>query len=372
MNNIITQFKSYIEQFLSELINTHAKIENSKEDFPETASITNCIDFLENLDLNAIKSSSEILKLIKNTEFLCAQATKSAIEISFKSDNVKFLDNEIFLLEALKSRIDNLIAKNNNKLELDRQYQEYIENKDISDGQSNTIQTKNDFIYKISDEIEKIQKKINRAQNNTITLRKMIDENNIAIVASTTEIQRQFEKLKETYSNSIDFIQVANDKIHELLTIASNSVINGSYKENSLRELRSADRLRWFAILLMLGIIIFTLFSLYDLQKQNIDKSNFIIRIFSSLLFSIPAIYLTRESSKHRNNHLFYLQKSLDLATFEPFISGVDDEKKKLLKAEMAERIFFRHQIKDSKESYPININEILQDLFSRIEIKGK
>lgn len=372
MHNIFNQFKSYTEQFLLELLNTYGKIKNSKEEFHEITAIENCIKFIENLSLDNLTISDNILKTFKETHYFCSQAVKSALEISYKSDTPKFLENEIFLLEALISRIEKLISENENKIELEKQYKDFIENRFTNNGEEEFPQSKSDFFNKVSADIETLQKKINRAHNNTITIRKIIEENKITAINSTTEIEKQFEKLKDLYDYSSEFIEKSNNKIYELLTIASNSVINGSYRENALRELRSADRLRWLAITIMLSIISFTLFSFYDLQNNNIDKSTFVLRMVSGLLFSIPAIYLTRESSKHRNNHLFYLQKSLDLAAFEPFISGVDEDKKKLLKAEMAEKIFFKNQIKESKESYPVDINEILRELFSRIEIKNK
>lgn len=372
MNNIFNQFKSYLEQFLLELTNIQGKIVDSKEIFSETENIEKCINYINNLDSQEYLNIENIFNILKETNDYFKKTIKDALEISFKSNTAKFIENEIFLLEALNDRIKDLISSNENIIQLEKQYQEFI-NRDLnSEEEKKLYQARNDFFQKISNDIDSIQRKINRAHSDTIAIRKTIEKNQNIALNSTGEIEIQVEKLKSLYEDSVLFIEESNNRIYELLSIASNSVINGSYRENSLRELRSADRLRIFAILIMLGIVTFTLFSFGELQAKIIDKYTFILRIFCGLLFSIPAIYLTRESSKHRNNHLIYLQKSLDLAAFEPFIAGVDEEKKKSLKAEMAKRIFFKNQDKDAKESYPVNIDEILKELFSRIEIKNK
>lgn len=197
-----------------------------------------------------------------------------------------------------------------------------------------------------------------------------------SLEADIDERRKDFEdaasKLESTYEKCINFIESSNNKIHELLTLASNSVVNGSYKENSLRELRAADRLRNVAIIVMLCIIAFTAFSLFQLHHSKLDLTHFLLRVFAGFMFSIPAIYLTRESTKHRQNHLNYLRKSLDLAAFEPFIAPISESQKSILREEVTRKIFFTIDEQNSPESYPIDANSILKELINRVEVKSK
>ncbi|MEG0139799.1 MAG: hypothetical protein RR707_03250 [Comamonas sp.] len=226
------------------------------------------------------------------------------------------------------------------------------------------INTANSFI--------EINKSIEALKIEITNLQSTIEENKDEVSKNSSAMNSAYHQLQEAYRKSIDFIEQSNNRIHELLSIASSSVINGSYKENSLRELRTADRLRGIAILLMVGIVIFTSHSVYELHQATIDPWIFLLRLLAGAIFSVPAIYLTRESSKHRYNHLIYLQKSLDLAAFEPFTSGIGTENLNQLRSEMVKNIFFTKPEKDVSESYPIDWNTIIKDLASRIDLKNK
>ncbi|MEX0660516.1 MAG: hypothetical protein WEA58_11590 [Balneolaceae bacterium] len=78
---------------------------------------------------------------------------------------------------------------------------------------------------------------------------------------------------------------------------------------------------------------------------------------------------MAKESSKHREKHYKYLQKSLDLKTLNPFIASLPEDQQHKIKGEIADRLFAPKDIdiKDHQD-VPLNQLELIISLLNRIE----
>lgn len=101
-------------------------------------------------------------------------------------------------------------------------------------------------------------------------------------------------------------------------------------------------------------------------STSSLTGSEIAARIAISLILSIPAAYLTRESAKHRQQHYRHRAAALDLATIDPFLASMPEDKRNELKLEIAKRLFAQTEATPQAESYPINVQEILMALVQR------
>lgn len=373
MQNLFENYHSLIKNSLIELFKINKKIAKYDIPFSLISELNKIFSFFTEISDQKHNSAIGQINSYKNSQHLLNQSLEIIDQIVKLIDDKDLISDEKNNLQKLSEKCKELAFSNISIKELENQYQEYNKEKILKSSDGKVNQTGNPTIaIKASNNLQAINIKIEEIRSTIEELQSKVEENKDEISTNSSQINTAYNQLQEVYKKSIEFIDKSNNKIYELLSIASSSVVNGSYKENSLRELRTADRLRGIAIALMLAIVIFTSFSIYELHENTIDPWIFLLRVLSGIIFSVPAIYLTRESSKHRFNHLNYLQKSLDLAAFEPFIAGIGEEKQNELRSEMVKNIFFTRAEKDALESYPIDWNSILKDFASRVDLKNK
>lgn len=107
--------------------------------------------------------------------------------------------------------------------------------------------------------------------------------------------------------------------------------------------------------------------SLLSTGDPDFNLKTAILRLVFSAALSIPAAYLSRESTRHRNKQYEFQQMSLELQAITPYIASLPDEEQHKLKAEMATRLFGSKGQINNSESYPINIQEILTKIIEKI-----
>lgn len=205
-------------------------------------------------------------------------------------------------------------------------------------------------------------------------LKKSLDESE----AKVNSLKKDIESLEEVYKHKLSSISVAyeeqlkaiKDKNSELDTLLGNAagrVIVAEYADSADQEKTAAEWLRGGSILCMAVIILIAGYSFYESINQSFDLSNSLLRLALVFLLSVPAAYLARESTKHRQQQYTHLQTSLDLKAINPYIASLPDEEQHRIKAEIAQRIFAPkdfHSI--SNESYPINSQEVIMALISK------
>ncbi|TYQ19898.1 UNVERIFIED_ORG: hypothetical protein JN05_01266 [Zoogloea ramigera] len=216
-------------------------------------------------------------------------------------------------------------------------------------------------ISQTEDSLSKQLKQTGVIEDSIRSLQSSLSDTNL----SASELRSRIdEKLLET---SV-YLEGKLAEVNEVVGVIAAKSIVGSYEKSADIEKTSADALRIASIVFMVLVMIFVGFTFYGITTGEFSWEKSALKLICSLLFSVPAAYLARESAKHRQQQYTHLQTSLDLKAVGPYIATLPKEQQDTLKAEIAQRMFapktFDHV---TKESYPINTQELVLALVDRI-----
>ncbi len=88
----------------------------------------------------------------------------------------------------------------------------------------------------------------------------------------------------------------------------------------------------------LLSVII--ILTLIGVGSADYDWKMALVRILSALVLTYPATYAAQESAKHRKLENENRKAELELASINPFIEILDDEKKQLIKEKLVDKYF--------------------------------
>jgi hypothetical protein len=216
---------------------------------------------------------------------------------------------------------------------------------------------------------------------------KMTTDNNARIEAKRIQIDNDMTKYREgveiTFNNWVkkfEELEKTRVKFLEMYQIGIKYSGDARFDEYSLKEKRTADLFRWISFGLMI-FVVFTVAYLTFKATDNVTKQDHhdyafsIFIIFSRflLVFSlmIPAIYTSRESSRHRRNADKYTQMANELKAFDIAIKTKD--MKEETKDRIQEEIFKRYFGNNFANTYvDRNISEDIIDIGKTIKTVQK
>ena len=182
-----------------------------------------------------------------------------------------------------------------------------------------------------------------------------------------SDYRKKLKVVAELYESELVNIQEKNTQINNLLGDAASRVIVSEYALSAEQERKAANWLRICSLVCMTLIVVIAGYSFLESITQNFDLSNALLRLALVFLLSVPAAYLARESTKHRQQQYTHLQTSLDLKAINPYIASLPEEEQHKIKSEIAQRIFAPKDFQSvSNESYPINSQEVIMALISK------
>lgn len=162
-------------------------------------------------------------------------------------------------------------------------------------------------------------------------------------------------------------------QINNILEIASSDVLSGDHGKNAAKEEKTANKLRILSVTCMILILGILGFTVWESTKSNFSWDVALFRVSIAFLLSVPAAYLARESAKHREQQYYYRQTALNLKAISPYIASLPEQEQHKLKIDIAASIFSgRETTKFDSDPYPINTQEILMGLLSKIETPSK
>ncbi len=199
-----------------------------------------------------------------------------------------------------------------------------------------------------------------------------------ALKSYTADISRsreQFRKEIDELKNNIDTdtselltkLNNKHDEAKSLVSLIGNVGITGNYQNIANGHKKSADFWRWAAIIFMAVFTALLVWTIIDLSSENFNWPKSLIRLVAAAALSYPATYAARESSKHRQLETVNRNAELELASINPFIEGLDDEKKQEIKGKLVEKYFGNHNnleasdIKDIKGLSIENFEKIME-----------
>lgn len=199
----------------------------------------------------------------------------------------------------------------------------------------------------------------------------------------------EIDKAKETFrteinelKNNIDtdttsIITQLNTKLTEakkLVNLIGNVGVTGNYQNIANSHKESANFWRIMAVVFMSvfsGLLVWTII---DLSADGFVWTKSLIRLVAAAALSYPATYAARESSKHRKLETINRNAELELASINPFIEGLTDDKKQIIKEKLVEKYFGNNKnndFLDTKEAEGLSIPAFEKILSAISKLKG-
>ena len=130
------------------------------------------------------------------------------------------------------------------------------------------------------------------------------------------------------------------ERLNEIFGRVTADSISGSYEQTAYSEGIIADKLRGYSLTIMIIMALLIVYNYYEASFKTFEIAESIFRIGMVIILSIPATYLAKESSKHRNTQNMYQQSSLHLKAIHPYIASLPEPIQNEIKAKIAEQIF--------------------------------
>jgi hypothetical protein len=184
--------------------------------------------------------------------------------------------------------------------------------------------------------------------------------------ADTESNKKSFDEQKSDFEKqSTEIIGNLNSKLSEankIVNIVGNVGVTGNYQNIANQNKKTADYFRWVALgfmVIMSGLLIWSIIEISKNGEFNVYKS--LVRILAAAVLTYPAVYAARESAKHRRLETQNRNLELELASIGPFIELLPEDKKQLIKEELANKYFGNHKsiADDKKEDEDVSINAL-------------
>lgn len=316
--------------------------------------------------LEAIKNNSDLIKVEKS-----AQQITIYINAIFNSIKNLEISEET---HAARAKLPELATKLNNSINgrlvtLDNE-ELASQNSKLSERESLSPKDLRNSISNIEQQLKTSEERQERRLE--VVTKKLIEAES-SLENLEMEYSAKLEKIDGLYDTTISSLKDKQKSVDSLLGTISASVIAGDYDENAAKEKKSADNLRVASLVCMFVIALVLGYSIYETNLESFSWEKAIFRLTFTLLLSVPAAYLAKESAKHRQFQNAHLQTSLDLKAITPYIASLPDDVQHNLKADIANRLFVpKNEIKRETDIYPVNINELLVKLIEKVELKNK
>jgi hypothetical protein len=154
----------------------------------------------------------------------------------------------------------------------------------------------------------------------------------------------QFTSSASKAGATIDVLFKYQEQAETVLGTVIDTAQAGAYAKYASEEKQSANLYRRLAILMMAGAaLVLFLPEVANAIKQadySLDWQKALVRLPFSLILFAPALYLAKESSRHRTNEVTNRRRQHILTTIGPYLALLDSKKAEEIKAEVAKNIF--------------------------------
>lgn len=149
-----------------------------------------------------------------------------------------------------------------------------------------------------------------------------------------------FQKFKEDQITEFEKVDKRRKEFVDMYEIGVKYSKEARFDEYSLKEKKTADSFRWISLSLMIFVVACIVFlTIYSNGQQ--EWYSILSRFLLVFSLMIPAVYTSRESSRHRRNSDKYAQMANELKAFE--IAIRTEDMKPEIKDRVKEEIFKRY-----------------------------
>lgn len=309
-----------------------------------TNNINSAINRVKNLPFPLTKGDFDFAKSITGFQRLAQEGYKSLEEANGK------------LQEALKSTETDLLTKKQQIESLEKLLAEKeTEIKNALSKHSTEFETQKS---KSAADIEEEKKKFNTS-----------------IEADRKGFKEKFDADNEGYKKTFSDTKIAldnqskqivddlNSKLNEaknIVNIIGNVGVTGNYQKIANQHKWSAEIFRGIALFFMILMSGLLIWSILDLSSGEFNLYKSLVRILAAAVLTYPAVYASRESTRHRNLETKNRNLELELASIGPFIELLPEDKKQKIKEDLVNKYFGHNSTTltdKSEEGEDVSIN---------------
>lgn len=360
------------------LANIKSYLSNYKSNKDANALINNCSTQLDILlqtsaKLNCVKSSQSLRGII------AAENEYTRIMDSHNeqlNEKVKLLESEI---EELRKSIDeqNTLSKNNisnfqNALDVEKQrldgfatsYQtQMTTDKNVFSDMIASL--KNSFFTEQEERKKAFGEELDKVAEQTTT----IDQN---AILQREKIQEKNEQLLSEYKQKFDDYE---QQVVNIVGIVNTNMFSHKYKEVADDAHKRAKNWHVLAVVLMMIVSAFAIYAFVFTVNTDTSWVKLIAKIFATTTLVTGAAYAARQASKQEKVERYARKIEMELVAIDPFISSLDEDKRSLIKEEIARKIFGNSdaiEISSKDEAYTAmdkltSIEDLLMALIGKI-----
>ncbi|WP_156909575.1 hypothetical protein [Ottowia thiooxydans] len=217
-------------------------------------------------------------------------------------------------------------------------------------------------------ELSQLEIRQTQIRKRTQEVEKIAEHGDTSVRALGDEVAKAKAAAKNSVTEILIELRQKQSEVNKLVGIISGTAVAGSYASSAETEKTWADATRNGSVFLMLTASLIIGYSLLETVTAYFDWQLGVFRLVFSLALSVPAVYLARESTKHRAQQYGYNRMSLDLQSITPYLASLPASEQHRLKAEMANRLFGGKDVDvQTVDSYPLNVQELIVALASKI-----
>lgn len=209
-----------------------------------------------------------------------------------------------------------------------------------------------------AEEVEKISKQGVAIDQNAASQREALQSQGAQLIA---EYQKKFDDYEQ---------QVVN-----IVGIVNTNMFSHKYKEVADDAHKRAKFWHGLAVLLMAAVGIFAVYAFVITVNADTSWVKLVAKIFATTTLVTGAAYAARQASKQEKVERYARKIEMELVAIDPFISSLDEDKRSLIKEEIAKKIFGNSdamEISSKDEAYTAmdkltSIEDLLQSLVALI-----
>jgi hypothetical protein len=162
----------------------------------------------------------------------------------------------------------------------------------------------------------------------------------------TKQVEEKFTEIQKQANDILNILEEKKKQASDLVQIVSNIGVTGNFNKYAEQQKKTANILRRIAIGSMVLLVVGTGWIIYSINQNEFDWQVSLFKFFSIGILTVPATYLAKESSKHRNLEFKYRKMELEIASLDPFMENLPVEERNALKTELIKRMFGKEEEK--------------------------
>lgn len=177
-----------------------------------------------------------------------------------------------------------------------------------------------------------------------------------------TKVNELFATFREEAEGILSGLRTDKSKAAQIVGIIGNTGLTGNYQKIANQEGRTADWLRWGALLCMGGMVALAVWMILRWFPNGVPPEAFLFRLVGIAVLAIPAGYFAFESARHRRVETRMRRVELELTALEPFLRELDTEKSAQLREDLAKKYFGRGaEEREVDRVSPTNLADLLK-----------